>query len=114
LDTPRLISLSEFWNQLQQRVPREGPDLADWLHLGVDDVDGREIIKLVERTWANWPPALRSQFLATINGIVQAENAKDAWKERDQETQERYRKLALSAVAAARLAKQIAIWFPPP
>jgi hypothetical protein len=45
---------------------------------------------------------------------VQAENAKSAWKERDQETQERYRKLALSAVAAARLAKQIATWFPPP
>ena len=57
---------------------------------------------------------LRWQLLATIHRIVQAENAKDAWKTRDPETTQRYEDLARSAVRAAELAKQIATRFPPP
>jgi hypothetical protein len=87
--------------------------LVAWLHVDADDAHAKHVIAKVNRTWATWSGDLRWQLLATINRIVQAENAKDYWKTRDPDTTQRYHDLARSAVSAAELAKQIATWFPP-
>jgi hypothetical protein len=115
LDKPKLIPLSAVWDELQHRKPDDAPpDLVAWLHVDANDEHPKHVVRKVGQTWETWPNDLRRQLLATVNGIVQAENAKDAWKTRDPATNQRYEDLARSAVRAAELAQQIATWFPPP
>jgi hypothetical protein len=88
--------------------------LVAWLHVDADDENAKQVIRQVNLTWATWPGDLRWRLLAMIDRTVQAENAKDAWKTRDPDTNQRYEDLARSAVRAAEFAIQIATWFPPP
>jgi hypothetical protein len=112
VDQPRLVPLVDVWRELRELA--NAPDLVEWLHLGSDDVEGHQAVEQVKRTWAPWPSHLRWVFVTTINHIVQAEHAKEAWKHRDPATHRRYRDLARSAIRAATLAKQIATQFPLP
>ena len=53
-------------------------------------------------------------MIDAVHYIVQAEHAKEVWKHRDHETKERYRQLAIASIEAAKLARKLTIWFPPP
>ena len=111
MDQPRLIPLSAVFQELHRFLP---PDLVEWLHVDPDDAQAKPVVATVHRMWAKWPNEFRWRLLGVIDRIVQAENAKDTWKTRDPDTNQRYEELAKSAVRAAELAKDIATRFPPP
>lgn len=114
MDQPRFFSLAALGKSHPDSPDLDSPDLAEWLHLSSDDDNGRAVVEAVEQAWQPWKPRLRRQLLFTVECIVEAENAKQAWKDRDPETDLRYKELARSAIHAAELASQIAAWVPLP
>ena len=74
------------------------------------DLDAREVKVRLERTWHGWTAARKGLFLLAAESIVTAERAKFAWNPNSTQ----HRQLSKAAIAAAQLAQEIAIFFPPP
>ena len=84
---------------------KPAPDIFDRWHLSRDDNRVRDVVETIDKK--KWSPEQRLQLLQTVDQIVYAKRARTAWDPKDNDTMQRYRRLAREGLRAAWLAQSI-------
>jgi hypothetical protein len=109
-------SARDRWIAKLMSGARAHPEFSYFRKWGVkfDDPDLRiqAILENLYRVWPRFAEENRELYLRTAESIAAAEKAKVGWNPKA--SRERYARVAKNAVAAAQLAAELAVMFPPP
>jgi hypothetical protein len=114
----KLMTDPEFWSKMAVQALHRSPEFAFLKKWGcpiqelVFEPRAAEVLSQMYKLWPRLTPNERRLYLETAESIAEAEKAKSIWNPKT--TRERHIRVAKTAIAAAKLVREISSIFPPP